>query len=157
MIYVGYKPALVESFIFPSIVYVFPDPVWPYANMVHLYPCKHFMTMGAATWLYIISWLVFSSNTWSKVNSLGILDFDSCAGICTSVVEHRNTAIKPNLDKRTNMSMKGELTSRIPYFIEQQWSTSKHDNNRSDHMIGIWIPGMSPAIFLLRGYDELNM
>ena len=49
----------------PSIVYVFPVPVWPYAKMVQLKPSSTSSTIGAIAWLYNLSCPESGPNTCS--------------------------------------------------------------------------------------------
>ena len=51
----------------PSIVQVFPDPVWPYAKMQTLYPSRTDSIKGS-TWANTCSWVVPGMNTLSNSN-----------------------------------------------------------------------------------------
>ena len=53
----------------PCIVYVFPDPVWPYAKQTALKPSSTASTSGAATSSKISGCWLVASKTWSKVNA----------------------------------------------------------------------------------------
>ena len=56
----------------PSIVYVLPVPVWPYAITAALYPCRVECTAGRAAVSYTVCCVVSWSNTRSNVNLQGV-------------------------------------------------------------------------------------
>lgn len=55
----------------PLIVKVLPVPVYPYAKMVPLYPCKTKSMIGYASSVNTVSCSELQSYTESKVNTLG--------------------------------------------------------------------------------------
>ena len=48
-------PLCAYSVLLPSIVWVFPVPVWPYAKIVPLYPSRTLSMIGNAACLKIFS------------------------------------------------------------------------------------------------------
>ena len=53
----------IPSLFDPNIVYVFPVPVYPYANIVELMPCNTESTQGLI-FSYTSFWVAFASKTW---------------------------------------------------------------------------------------------
>ena len=89
----------------PSIVYVLPEPVWPYANTQTLYPSKADSTNRANS-SKIFSWLAVGGKTLSKENSclvpLGLplqLTESDPSNFPTSIVHSSTKLILHILDK----------------------------------------------------------
>lgn len=66
----GIRPLSSKLYVPPVIVNVFPEPVWPYAKMVPLYPYIAESTTSFATLSNIFYCFASISNTWLKANTL---------------------------------------------------------------------------------------